>query len=155
MISCKFLLFDHNYSYSKIVLLSISDKFSNFREKETEMRKMPLEEEKHPPEIMETYKSTSNLSIQDLNVKPYKEIDEFENLGENFEYGTRKIELSQKGKSKKSKLAKLLSKLKKKKQLIKQKGNETCQSVFCDQFQNKNITCYTIIFRMDFNQFSL
>ena len=86
------------------------------------MRKMPLEEEKRPSEILETHKSTSNLSIQELNVKPYKEIDEFEDLEENLEYGARKIQLSRKGKSKKSKLAKLLSKVRKKKESMKHKG---------------------------------
>ena len=87
---------------------------------------MPLEEEKHPSEVLETYKSTSNLSVQELSVKPFKEIDEFEDLGENLGFDKWKIQqISRKGKSKKSKVMKLLSKLKKKKQLMKRKGNET------------------------------
>ena len=93
-----------------------------FREKETEIRKIPLEEEKRPSENLETLKSIPNLSIQELNVKPYKEIDEFEDLEENLEYGQQMIKLSEKGKSKKTKLAKLLSKVKMKKESMKHKG---------------------------------
>ena len=83
---------------------------------------MPLEEEKRPSEILETLKSIPNLSIQELNVKPYKEIDEFEDLEENLEYGQQMIKLSEKGKLKKTKLAKLLSKVKMKKESMKHKG---------------------------------